>query len=142
MSFNTLKKEQLIAVLNGFGEDVPEKVTVPQLKEAIDNADYITFEDALPILKDAGLWSEEDAAKYEKATEEAKADAKAKKDAEPKDTVIKMYRANRSYEIMGHKFTQENPYALMTAADAEAITDIDPEGFRYASPKEVAEFYG
>lgn len=138
MSFKTLKKPQLVAVATGFGLDVDENNNVAELKAAIAEADYITWDEAVNILKRENLWTEDDEAK----AVEAKEEAKAAKEAEPRDTVIRMYRANRSYEILGHKFTQENPYALMSAADAETITDLDPEGFRYASPKEVAEFYG
>lgn len=138
MSFNTLKKPQLLAVAEGFGVDAGEKPTVESLKAAIAEADYITWDEAVDLLKKEDLWTEEDTAKEE----EAKAEVAAEKAARPKDTVLRMLRANKSYEIFGYSFTQANPYALMTSEEAEAVTDLDPEGFRYASPKEVAEFYG
>lgn len=138
MSFNTLKKPQLEAVAEGFGLDVPEKATVADLKTAINEADYIEWDQAVAILKDAELWTEKDEEEYQAARAEAIAEQAAK----PKDTVIRMRRANKSYEILGYRFTQANPYALTTAEDAETITDLDPEGFNYATPKEVAEFYG
>jgi len=138
MSFNTLKKAQLLAVTQGFGIDGGEKPTVESLRAAIAEADYVEWDEAVEILKRENLWTEEDAAKEA----EVKAEAVAEKAARPKDTVLKMLRANKSYQIMGYDFTQANPYALMTAEEAEAITDLEPEGFRYASPKEVAEFYG
>lgn len=138
MSFKTLKKDQLKAVTDGFGVEVDEKATVNDLKAAIAEADYIEWDEAVALLKRENLWTEEDVAKEE----EAKAEAAAEKAARPKDTVLKMLRANKSYEAFGYHFTQSNPYALMTSEEAEALTDLDPEGFRYASPKEVAEFYG
>jgi len=139
MSFNTLKKPQLRAVVDGFGIDVDEKATVEVLKAAVaDNADVIDWDEAVKILKAENLWTEED----EEKAAEVKAEAKAKADARPKDVLIKMRRANKSYEMLGYKFTQNNPYALMTAEDAETITDLDPDGFVYATPKEAIEFYG
>lgn len=138
MSFNTLKKPQLLAVAEGFGIEAGEKPTVESLKAAIAEADYVEWDQAVDILKRENLWTEEDAAKEE----ERRAEAIAEKEAQPKDTVLRMLRANKSYEAFGYHFTQSNPYALMTSEEAEALTDIDPEGFRYASPKEVAEFYG
>ena len=138
MSFNTLKKEQLKAVADGFGVEVAESATVADLKSALADADYIEWDQAVTLLKQEGLWTEAD----DKKESERKEEARAAKEAEPKDTLIKMRRGNRSYEIMGYRFTQDSPYALTTAADAEAITDLDPEGFHYATPKEAIEFYG
>jgi hypothetical protein len=138
MSFNTLKKAQLVAVANGFGLDVAENAKVDELKAAIAEADYIEWDEAVALLKTENLWDEED----EEKEETAKAEKQAEIDARPKDTLLKMYRANRSYEIRGYRFTQDNPYALVTAEDAEAITDADPDGFRYATPKEAIDFYG
>jgi hypothetical protein len=138
MSFNTLKKDQLKAVANGFGLEVADNAKVDELKAAIAEADYITWDEAVSLLKNDGLWD----AETEEKEEEAKAEAQAELDARPKDTLLRMHRANKSYEIRGYRFTQSNPYALVTAEDAEAITDADPDGFRYATPKEAIEFYG
>jgi hypothetical protein len=138
MSFNTLKKDQLKAVATGFGLDVADNAKVDELKAAIAEADYIQWDEAVTLLKNEGLWEEED----EKKEEAAEAEKQAELDARPKDTLIRMYRDNHSYEIRGYRFTKKNPYALVTAEDAEAITEADPDGFRYATPKEAIEFYG
>lgn len=53
--------------------------------------------------------------------------------------LIRMTRANPLFEIAGHRFTQDHPYALMTAADAEVV--LQEEGFRQARPSEVQEYY-
>lgn len=137
MSFNTLKKPQLKAVADGFGVEA-EKDTVEALKAALNATDYIEWDQAVELLKTEGLWDAEDDEKEQARKEEAKAEQEAR----PKDTLIKMRRANRSYEILGYRFTQESPYALVTSEDAEFITDSDPEGFSYATPKEAIEFYG
>lgn len=55
--------------------------------------------------------------------------------------LIKMERDNPLYETRGYKFTQENPYALMSAADADYVLSRE-DGFRQATPSELQEYYG
>jgi translation initiation factor IF-2 len=137
LSFKTLKKDQLKLVAEGFGLEVSEKATAPALLAAIIEDGNINWDDAVSLLKTEGAWTQEDVQNEEKE----RAAAQAEKDARPKDTLLKMKRANRRYDIRGYTFTQEHPYALVTAEDAEAITDGDPEGFAYATPKEAQQFY-
>lgn len=54
--------------------------------------------------------------------------------------LVRMTRANYSYEIMGQRFTKEHPYVAMDKDTAQAIFDKE-EGFRLATPTEVQEFY-
>lgn len=54
--------------------------------------------------------------------------------------LVKMERKNPLYEIMGYRFTQDNPYALVSPQAAEAI--LREDGFRQAFPSELQEFYG
>lgn len=138
MSFKTLKVEQLRFVAEAFTLDVDEKATKPVLLAAIEEDEFINWEDAVDALKAEGLWEE----KNEEAVVAEKKEKAEVKAARPKDTVLKLLRANKSYEILGYRFTSDNPYCLVAAEDAEVITDLEPEGFRYASPKEVTEFYG
>lgn len=138
MSFKTLKVEQLRFVAEAFTLDVDEKANKAVLLAAIEADEFIEWDDAVAALKTEGLWEE----KNEEAVVADKKEKAEVKAARPKDTVLKMLRANRSYEKMGYRFTVTNPFCLVTAEDAEAITDSEPEGFRYASPKEVTEFYG
>lgn len=55
--------------------------------------------------------------------------------------LIKMTRANPLFEVRGHRFTQENPFALMNPVDAEYVLTKE-EGFRQATPGELQEYYG
>lgn len=55
--------------------------------------------------------------------------------------LIKMERDNVAFEARGHRFTQENPYALMNAEDAQFLLSHE-DGFRRAWPEELAEYYG
>lgn len=54
--------------------------------------------------------------------------------------LIKMVRENLLYETRGHRFTQEHPYALVDAEDAQFILDKE-DGFRQAYPEELQEYY-
>lgn len=55
--------------------------------------------------------------------------------------LIKMERKNVRFDVLGHKFTQEHPYALVGAAEADYILTKE-KGFRMAFPSELEEFYG
>lgn len=55
--------------------------------------------------------------------------------------LIKMTRANPLYEVRGQKFTQENPFALVSPADAEYLLTKE-DGFRQATPSELQQYYG
>lgn len=55
--------------------------------------------------------------------------------------LIRMDRRNPTYEIRGHAFTQQHPFALVGEDDANWILENE-KGFRIASPKEAKEFYG
>lgn len=55
--------------------------------------------------------------------------------------LIKMTRENPLYEVRGHRFTQENPFALVNPEDAEYLLTKE-DGFRQASPSELQQYYG
>lgn len=55
--------------------------------------------------------------------------------------LLKMDRDNVRFDIRGHKFTAEHPYALVSADDADYIL-TNEKGFRMAMPRELEEFYG
>lgn len=54
--------------------------------------------------------------------------------------LLKMERDNVRYDVRGHKFTAEHPYALVSPQDAEYILNHE-KGFRQAFPSELEEFY-
>lgn len=55
--------------------------------------------------------------------------------------LIKMNRDNVRFDVRGHKFTKEHPYALVNAEDANYILEKE-KGFAMATPRELEEFYG
>lgn len=54
--------------------------------------------------------------------------------------LIKMDRKNPLFEVAGHRFTSEHPYAIVTAEQAQFILTSEV-GFRQATPDEAQEFY-
>lgn len=129
MSFDTLKKEDLLTIADEYGVDVKPSDTKAVIIAALAE-DGVDWDDVAKVDKTV---AEQDA-----VIKEEKAEAKANG---PKQ-LLKMLRANRTYEIRGVKFTKEHPFALVPEEDAEFITENDAEGFRYATPKEAAEYYG
>lgn len=55
--------------------------------------------------------------------------------------LIKMDRENPLYEVRGQRFTQENPFALVSPEDAEYLLTKE-KGFRQATPGELQQYYG
>lgn len=55
--------------------------------------------------------------------------------------LLKMVAQNASFEVMGYSFSRKNPFAVMTATDAQKIIDFYPDKFRLAHPREAQEFY-
>lgn len=129
MSFETLKKEDLLKIADEYGVDTKPTDTKAVIIAALAE-DGVSWED---VAKMDNTVAEKDA-ELKQEREEAKA-------AGPKQ-LLRMLRANSSYEIRGIKFTREHPFALVPEEDAEFITENDPAGFRYATPKEAAEYYG
>lgn len=64
-----------------------------------------------------------------------------KKAPEGPQVLVKMNKANPTYEIRGHTFTATHPYVAMSEEDAQDLFDLEPRGFAIATPKEVKEYY-
>jgi hypothetical protein len=130
MSFDTLK----VAELKQIAEDF-----------AVDVADQKGKKDIIAALAEEGVtWA---IYQKSKAIEEEELEMNetlpkaAPKAVKEEDMVlVKMNRANFSYEIMGHRFTKEHPFIAMDKDTAQAIFDKE-EGFVLATPAEVQEFY-
>ena len=127
MSFDKLKISELKDVADYFGVDVSDVKGKSAIIEAMENEGvsyemYNTFVNA----------------------EKAEIDLPERKSAKPAPkgdvVLVRMERANPSYEIDGHVFTREHPYVAMSPEDADFIFDTQ-EGFRMATPKEIQEYY-
>lgn len=132
MSFETLKKEDLLKIAEEFGSDVKPSDTKAVIIAAL-NEDGVTWEQAAQLDKQV---AEKDA---ELRAEKKVADAEAKAQEAP--ALLKMQRENGTFEVRGYRFTKTHPFAVVPESDAEWIVD-NVEGFRYATPREAQEFYG
>jgi hypothetical protein len=126
MSFDTLKKEDLLKIANDYGVDVKPNDTKAVIIAA--------------FAEDGVNW--EDVAKMDETVAEADASLKKEEEDLPQSKqLLRMLRENGTYEIRGYKFTKAHPFALVNEDDAEFIVENDSSGFRYATPKEAKDFY-
>lgn len=132
MSFETLKKEDLLKLADDFGTDVKPSDTKAVIIAAL-NEDGVTWEQAAAL--DKTVAEADVILKAEKKIEDEEAKANAPK------ALLRMSRANPTYEVRGYRFTKDHPFGLVTEEDAEFIVD-NVEGFRYATPKEAQAYYG
>lgn len=155
MSFQQLNKEILFQVTDDFAVDLPEKdkdditkkeiiaalkrdgVTWEMYKEAFPSVfdqDDVDPDEALPTL-DGKEYEDE-----EEDEEEEKTAIKQFKAGPKKQVLVKMTRANGSFQIRGYNFTREHPYLPVNEDDAVYLTE-EQRGFKIANPREVEEYY-
>jgi hypothetical protein len=130
MSFDTLK----VAELKQIAEDF-----------AVDIAEQKGKKDIIAALAEEGVtWAiyqkSKDIEEEELEMNETLPKAAPKVVKEEDMVLVKMTRANFSYEIRGYTFTKEHPFVAMDKDTAQAIFDKE-EGFVLATPAEVQEFY-
>ena len=133
MSFDTMKVSDLRKVAESFGVEVEGEDIAKASKVQIIGA-----------LAEEGISYD----MYEKFTEAEKPETEKqmKVEKQPKLTrensiLVRMDRANPSFSIGRYTFTQEHPFIAMSEKDAQYIFDTQ-DGFRPATPREAAEFYG
>ena len=143
MSFKKLTKEELAAVAAAFGVDVePENneqdIIISLMEEGVT---WDVYQQSLPKPE------EEDFAVVMETTEDSSvakvlhgsSAAEEFRDKEPTH-LLKMQRANPTFEIRGYKFTKAHPFAVVKEGDVNYLLN-QFEGFRIATPTEVQEFY-
>lgn len=129
MKFDELKKDELLDLAAKYGVDV--KTTM--------NKETISSE-----LRDNGV-TEEFVEENLKLVEQEKAlepgPVEVEEDDDSPRVLLRMTRKNPTFEAFGYLFTQRHPFAPVKEEDADKIMDRW-EGFRPATPREVADFYG
>jgi predicted nucleic acid-binding Zn-ribbon protein len=135
LSLAEMTKNELLAVAEQFGTDAK-----PSMKK--DDILALLTEDGVDDALVASALANDDDEDVEDAAPVVEAVAPVvEEDEEDEDLVlVRMIRANNTYEIRGHHFTASHPYALVQAKDADYLIEVDG-GFRMASPKEAREFY-
>jgi hypothetical protein len=130
MSFDTLKVAELKQIAEDFAVDIAEQKGKKDIIAALAE-EGVTW----AIYQKSKAIEEEELEMNETLP---KPPLKAVKEEDM--VLVKMNRANFSYEIMGHRFTKEHPFIAMDKDTAQAIFDKE-EGFVLATPAEVQEFY-
>jgi hypothetical protein len=128
MSFDALKKDDLLKIADDFGVDIKPTDTKAVIIAALAE-DGVTWEQAAQLDKTV---ADIDA--------DLKEEASVARENGPKD-LLKMSRANGTFEVRGYKFTKQHPFGLVDKENAEWIVE-NIDGFNYATPKEAQAYYG
>ena len=129
MDFSELKKAELLAAADVFGVEVAPTATKPLIIAAL-NEDGVTTE----MYQEAFKSAEDEEAPVVTVTKPAPEQPKGS------TVLLKMTRANGTYEIRGYRFTRENPYLPVDEDSANYILE-NITGFKIASPRDAQEFY-
>lgn len=128
MSFEKLKVDELRQIADDFAVDIdPKENKAAVIAKLVENG--VTWE----------YYQKSLGAEIEVETPEPVFNKPSEASVEDR-VLIRMTRANPTFEIRGARFTKDNPYALVRERDADFIVE-NYEGFRIASPREVKEFY-
>jgi len=133
MSFDKKKKSELIQVAEYFGTEAKmsdnKKAIIAKLVE-----DGVTFEEAQRL-----VWNE---IPETTAVEPPKDAPVALTEPAPADPgqLVKMTRSNATFQVRGHTFTRQHPYAIVGGPDLDYILG-SVRGFRLATPAEVQSYY-
>lgn len=132
MSFEKMKVDELRAIADEFAVDIdPKDNKAVVINKMMDNG--VTWD---YYQKSLGV-AEENPAPIVAPTPQFDTPAEMEEDSK---ILLRMTRANGTFEIRGARFTKANPYAIVQERDADYIIE-NYEGFRIASPREVKEFY-
>jgi hypothetical protein len=129
MSFDTLKVKELRDIADAFAVEVPVKITKQEL---------------IMLLEEEGVNFDT----YRQFSETEKVEVEPGPDPRPQAidpsapgiALVKMVRANMSYQVGNYVFSKEHPFVPMPEDHAQRIFD-GVQGFVLATPREVQEFY-
>ena len=143
MSFQSLNKDVLQQVADEFAvEWTNENPTKNQMLKDLDEEGitWAMYKQAFPDPEDEPEVEDEPVDEDDDPNEEDTSQASKKFSAKPKEVLVKMTRANPTYEVRGYFFTKTHPFLPVSPDDADFLVDT-LGGFKIASPREVEEFY-
>jgi hypothetical protein len=131
MSFQTLKKDILRQVAEDFAVELEEDATKAEIIAALseDGVTWDMYKEAYPEVTELP----------DKEDDEDTVDG-PKFAASVQTVLLKMERANGTYQVRGYRFTREHPYLPVKEDDANYILE-NIDGFKIASPREAQEYY-
>ena len=131
MSFTELKTTDLKKVAETFGVDLEGSKTKSEIIALLEE-EGITYQ----------MYNKFTSAEKEEIEipeiEKKKRESKIMKVTNA--VLVKMDRANHSYNVGPYTFTQEHPFVAMSESEAQDIFDTQA-GFRLATPREAQEYY-
>jgi len=134
MSFNDMTLIDLKRIADDFGVESPTKITKQKLIDLLfeEGVTYDVYAHFDKLSKDAS----------EKQEEEMQfVPAPQIINSFMQNTIlVKMDRANLSYQVGRYIFTQDHPFVAMTQEDANVLFSTE-QGFRVANPIEAQQFY-
>lgn len=143
MSFNQMKKPELLKVVEEFAVDVQPSAKPAEIRAAIVE-EGVTWD---MWLASQGVEPEPENVVTTEVVEGVTPTANLNGglttepivEKQPEQILVRMTRENRSYQFGPYKFTHDHPFVAMPVADAEVL--FKQEGFRQAFPSEAAEYY-
>ncbi len=128
MSFTRLNKSELLDVASFFEVHVTEDNTKQEVIAALDEKEV-----SWNNYKKFFLREKEDPAATDITSELSNM------------VLLKMDRKNPTFEIFGRRFTQKQPFQVVSEDEAQEIIDATEDmggGFRIASPAEARKYFG
>jgi hypothetical protein len=152
-SFNDLKKDELVAAAQAFG--TLDEGNAAEIKADLADAGVTWtmyakafklegFEDVVEEVEEFEMPEPTDVEDWPDALDEPeqiRTAAPVPKLNQEEKYLIKFQGENPYFEFGKYKFTQDNPYGIMPAADAQRALTQEPEKFRQAFPDELQEYY-
>ena len=139
-SFNQLNKTILQQLADEFAVDYTEDDTKKELIAALqeDGVTWAMYKETFPSVEDMPDAEPKEDDKPEEDGDPA--DSTKKFTEKPKTVLVKMTRANGSFQIRGYNFTREHPFLPVSEEDAIYLTE-EQKGFKIANPRELEEYY-
>lgn len=135
LSFEKMKKPELLEVAEEFGVEVDKGMTVPFIISEIRD---MGVTEAMWLASQGEVEDEE--VPEEEPEELAKPTLPKARGRQEATVLIKMERENPTYETHGYRFTREHPYCVVRASDVDELI-MNEYGFRQATPRELQEYY-
>jgi hypothetical protein len=163
MSFSNLNRKKLVEAADHFDVEIGEDDTRAQIITALEESNiswnnykkFVEGNEAMvvdtstnvdlpaPVQDDV---QESNSNAYDTKVEAKDTEQTAAESVQFNKTVLlKMERKNATYQILGRRFTRDQPFQVMTEDEAQRIIDTaerEGGGFRIATPAEAKSYFG
>jgi hypothetical protein len=154
MSFKNLNKEELLKAAGCFDVYVTEDNTKAEIIAALEESEisWSNYKKFVEKNEEPIGSVEDDTSLPNRNAYETKPEAKVYAQGPAAQAVefnkmvlVKMERKNGTFEILGRKFTRDQPFQVMSENEAQDIIDTAATmggGFRIATPAEAKSYFG